>query len=196
MQEHDWESFVDALLSDDTRGAHAQNVQSPLSVVCEMPPAYYCQPLINLPPQHPVQNVQAAIHAAYYYQSHLPVQPPLLPPASPTPLARPPAPPPTQPAPPPPPPPSPLQQTNDRVEALKEEARAKIRAATQRKTKRCDKEKLNRAGRVIVKCPYMYGARCRFLHKGDHVRTRTPPYYVIDRLVNCELAHYDRLDGD
>ena len=41
MQEHDWDSFVDTLISDNTRDGHAQSVQSPLSVVCEMPPAYY-----------------------------------------------------------------------------------------------------------------------------------------------------------
>ena len=49
MQEHDWDSFVDTLINDNTMYRHAQSVQSPLSVVCEMPPAYYCQPLIALP---------------------------------------------------------------------------------------------------------------------------------------------------
>ena len=95
MQEHDWDSFVDTLVSDDTRDAHAQSVQSPLSVVCEMPPAYYCQPLIALPPLAALgQNVQPA----YYNQQPLPYHPPLPPPAPPP---TPPAPPPTQPAPPP-----------------------------------------------------------------------------------------------
>merc|ERR1712216_278985 len=71
------------------------------------------------------------------------------------------------------------------LEVLKDEARAKVEAFTQRKTKRCNKEKLDPAGRVIVKC--RYGAKCRFVHQGDHVRARTPPY-VIDRMVDRELT--------
>ena len=183
MQEHDWESFVDTLIRDDTRDAHAQNVQSPLSVVCEMPPAYYYQPLIALPPMAPLlQNVQPA-----YNQQPLPYHPPLPPPAPPpTPPATH-ALPPTPPAPlsrtPPPPPPSPLH--SDRVSILKEEARAAIEATTQRKTKRCNKEKLDRAGKVIVKC--RYGTKCRFVHQGEHVRARTPAHF-IERKVDLELA--------
>ena len=172
MQEHDWESFVDTLLTDDdTIRTHAQDVQSPLSMVCEMLPAYYCKPLINLPPPHLVQNV----HPAHYQQPLLYHTSPLPPPA------------PTQPDPPlllpslplplPPPP-------NDRVAALKEEAKAKIVATTQRKTKRCNKEKLDRVGRVIVKC--RYGTKCRFIHQGDNVRARTPTH-VIERMVDREL---------
>ena len=182
MQEHDWDSFVDTLINDNTMYRHAQSVQSPLSVVCEMPPAYYCQPLIALPPMAPLlQNVQPA-----YNQQPLPYHPPLPPPAPPpTPATH--ALPPTPPAPlsrPPPPPPSPLD-CGDRVAALKEEARAAIEATTQRKTKRCNKEKLDRAGRVIVKC--RYGAKCRFVHQGDHVRARTPAH-VVKRMVDLELA--------
>ena len=179
MQEHDWESFVDTLVSDNTRDAHAQSVQSPLSVVCEMRPTYYGQPLIALPPM--AQNVQPA-----YNQQPIPYHPPLPPPAPPpTPhathaLSPTPAP---QAPPPPPPPPSPLY--SDRVAALKEEARVTIEATTQRKTKRCNKEKLDRFGRVIVKC--RYGAKCRFVHQGDHVRARTPAH-VVKRMVDSELA--------
>ena len=183
MQEYDWESFVDTLIRDDTRDAHAQSVQSPLSVVCEMPPAYYCQPLIALPPMAPLlQNVHPA-----YNQQPLPYHPPLPPPAPPpTPPAThalPPTPPAPLSRPPPPPPPSPLH--SDRVSILKEEARAAIEATTQRKTKRCNKEKLDRAGKVIVKC--RYGTKCRFVHQGDYVRARTPPH-VIKRMINDELA--------
>ena len=183
MQEHDWDSFVDTLISDNTRDGHAQSVQSPLSVVCEMPPAYYCQPLIALPPMAPLlQNVQPA-----YNQQPLPYHPPLPPPAPPpTPPAThalPPTPPAPLSRPPPPPPPSPLH--SDRVSILKEEARAAIEATTQRKTKRCNKEKLDRAGKVIVKC--RYGTKCRFVHQGEHVRARTPAH-VVKRMVDLELA--------
>ena len=187
MQEHDWESFVDTLIRDDTRDAHAQSVQSPLSV-CEMPPAYDYQPLIALPPMAPMtQNVQPA-----YNQQPLSYHPPLPSPAPPpTPHAThalpptPPAPPPPAPPPPAPPPPPPSPLYSDRVAALKEEARATIEATTQRKTKRCNKEKLDRAGRVIVKC--RYGAKCRFVHQGDYLRARTPAH-VIERMVDHELA--------
>ena len=51
--------------------------------------------------------------------------------------------------------------------------------------KRCNKEKLDRAGRVIVKC--RYGTKCRFLHQGDYIRSRTPAH-VIERMVDLELA--------
>ena len=56
MQENDWDSFVETLVSDNTTDGHAQNVQSPLSVVCDMPPAYYWQPIIALPPIAPMSQ--------------------------------------------------------------------------------------------------------------------------------------------
>ena len=178
MQESDWDFFVDTLVGDNTTDGHAQNVQSPLSVVCHMPPAYYWQPLIALPPMALMQNVQPA------NQQPLLFHPPVPPPPPPTPLATHALPTPPAPTPaPPPPPPSPPD--SDRVAALKEEARATVEATTQRKTKRCNKEKLDRAGRVIVKC--RYGTKCRFLHQGDYVRARTPAH-VIERMVDLELA--------
>ena len=79
----------------------------------------------------------------------------------------------------------PSSPESDRLAALKEEARATVEATTQRKTKRCNKEKLDRAGKVIVKC--RYGTKCRFLHQGDYVRARTPAH-VIERMVDLELA--------
>ena len=48
-----------------------------------------------------------------------------------------------------------------------------------------DKEKLDNRGKVIVKC--CYGAKCRFLHKGNYVLARTPSY-VIDHMVEREIA--------
>ena len=184
MQESDWESFVDTLVGDTMTDGHAQNVQSPLSVVCDMPPAYYWQPLIALPPMAPMsQNVQPANQQPH--PLHQPLPPPQIPhPPPPTPLATPTPLAPPAPPPPPPPPPSPLQ--SDRMTALKEEARATVEAITQRKTKRCNKEKLDRAGRVIVKC--RYGTKCRFVHQGERVQKRTPAH-VIERMVDAELAH-------
>ena len=129
------------------------------------------------------QNVQPANQQPH--PLHQPLPPPQIPhPPPPTPLATPPPLAPPAPPPPPPPPPSPLQ--SDRMTALKEEARATVEAITQRKTKRCNKEKLDRAGRVIVKC--RYGTKCRFLHQGDYIRSRTPAH-VIERMVDAELAH-------
>ena len=135
QQESDWVSFVDTLVSDNTTDGHAQNVQSPLSVVCHMPPAYYWQPLIALPPMAPMQNVQPANQQPLLFHPPVPPPPPPTPLATralPTPSAPTPAP---TPAPPPAPPPPPSPES-DRLAALKEEARTTVEATTQRKTKR------------------------------------------------------------
>ena len=74
---------------------------------------------------------------------------------------------------------------NIQLEKLKAEARSKIEAKLQHKTRLCNKEKIDKHGKVIVQC--CYGTKCRFLHKGDKVRARTS-YYVIDRMIDQELA--------
>ena len=75
---------------------------------------------------------------------------------------------------------------NIQLEKLKAEARSKIEAKLQHKTRLCNKEKIDKHGKVIVQC--CYGTKFRFLHKGEKVRARTSEAYVINRMIDQELA--------